>query len=195
MCYKVNLPSCVARQPLCHKVNLPRCEARRRHFIMTCDIFGTGQTNTLCYLLGKCINQPTVAPLLSHWNQHARPNYWKSYWRELHIHSIEGFDKVCAKFEFMWKLLKQSIQFNSFCQQVDDWMLLKITEKIIRRNVFKERKRIPGLALIGLWATAPCNHASKTKCSIYTPDALWPMSPSITSTWHRTIQYLLKTFL
>ena len=47
--------SCVARQPLCHKVNLPRCEARRRHLIMTCDIFGTGQTNTLtlCYLLGK----------------------------------------------------------------------------------------------------------------------------------------------
>ena len=47
--------SCVARQPLCHKVNLPRCEARRRHLTMTCDIFGTGQTNTLtlCYLLGK----------------------------------------------------------------------------------------------------------------------------------------------
>ena len=53
--HKLNLPSCVARQPLCHKVNLPRCEARRRHLIMTCDIFGTGQTNTLtlCYLLGK----------------------------------------------------------------------------------------------------------------------------------------------
>ena len=43
------------RRPLCHKVNLPRCEARRRHFIMTCDIFGTGQTNilALCYLFGK----------------------------------------------------------------------------------------------------------------------------------------------
>ena len=55
LCHKVNLPSCVARQPLCHEVNLPRCEARRRHLIMTCDIFGTGQTNTLtlCYLLGK----------------------------------------------------------------------------------------------------------------------------------------------
>ena len=24
----------------------------------------------------------------------------------------------------------------SFCQQVDDWTLLKITEKIIKRNVF-----------------------------------------------------------
>ena len=55
LCHKVNLQSCVARRPLCHKVNLPRCEARRRHLIMTCDIFGTGQTNTLtlCYLLGK----------------------------------------------------------------------------------------------------------------------------------------------
>ena len=55
LCHKVNLLSCVARQLLCHKVNLPRCEARRRHLIMTCDIFGTGQTNTstLCYLLGK----------------------------------------------------------------------------------------------------------------------------------------------
>ena len=47
LCPKVNLPSCVARQQLCHKVNLPRCEARRRHLIMTCDIFGNGQTNTL----------------------------------------------------------------------------------------------------------------------------------------------------
>ena len=55
LCHKVNLPSCVVRQPLRHRVNLPRCEARRRHLIMTCDIFGTGQTNTLtlCYLLGK----------------------------------------------------------------------------------------------------------------------------------------------
>ena len=56
LCHKVNLLSCVARQPLSvHKVNLPSCVARRRHLIMTCDIFGTGQTNTLtlCYLLGK----------------------------------------------------------------------------------------------------------------------------------------------
>ena len=37
------------------RVNLPRCEARRSHLIVTCDIFGTGKTNTLtlCYLLGK----------------------------------------------------------------------------------------------------------------------------------------------
>ena len=29
----------------------------------------------------------------------------------------------------------------SFCQQVDDWMLLKITETIIKRNVFKKKKK------------------------------------------------------
>ena len=55
LCHKVNLPSCVARRPLFHKVNLPRCEARWHHFIMTCDIFGTGLTNilALCCLFGK----------------------------------------------------------------------------------------------------------------------------------------------
>ena len=49
-------PACLApRWPLCHKVNLPRCEAQRRHFIMTCDIFGSGQTNILAvsYFFGK----------------------------------------------------------------------------------------------------------------------------------------------
>ena len=59
LCHRVNLPRCEARRrPLFHKVNLPRCEARRHHFIMTCNIFGTGQTNIfidhhLCYLFGK----------------------------------------------------------------------------------------------------------------------------------------------
>ena len=55
LCHKLNLPSCVARRPLCHKVNLPRWEARQRHFIMTCDIYGTGQTNSLalCFVFGK----------------------------------------------------------------------------------------------------------------------------------------------
>ena len=49
------LLSCVARRPLFLKVNLPRCEAQRHHFIMTCDIFGTGHRNilALCYLFGK----------------------------------------------------------------------------------------------------------------------------------------------
>ena len=56
------LQSCVARRPLCHKVNLPRCETRRHLFIMTCDIFCTGQTNILglCYSFGKTLyKQPT----------------------------------------------------------------------------------------------------------------------------------------
>ena len=55
LCHKANLPTYVGRRPLCHIVNLPRCEARRRHLIMTCDIFGTRQTNTLtlCYSFGK----------------------------------------------------------------------------------------------------------------------------------------------
>ena len=48
LCHKVNLLSCVARQPLSgQRVNLPSCVARRRHLIMTCDIFGARQTNTL----------------------------------------------------------------------------------------------------------------------------------------------------
>ena len=44
-----------------------RCEALRRHFIMTCDIFSTGQTNILglCYLFGKTFKQPTKAPVKS----------------------------------------------------------------------------------------------------------------------------------
>ena len=52
---KLNLSTFVAWRPLFHKVNLPRCEARRRHFMMTCDIFCTGQTNILAlyYLFGK----------------------------------------------------------------------------------------------------------------------------------------------
>ena len=34
----------------------------------------------------------------------------------------------------------------SFGQQVDDWTLLKITEKIIQRNVFQQKKKKPGLS-------------------------------------------------
>ena len=49
--HKLNLPSCVVTQlPLCHKVSPPRCEARRRLFILTCDIFGTGQTNIYLFI-------------------------------------------------------------------------------------------------------------------------------------------------
>ena len=31
---------------------------------------------------------------------------------------------------------------NPFCQQVDDWLLLKITEKMIRENALNKRKNI-----------------------------------------------------
>ena len=67
LCHKVNLPSCVAWQSLCHKVNIPRCEVQQGHFVMICDIFGTGQMNILglCYLFRKTYKQPTVAPLKS----------------------------------------------------------------------------------------------------------------------------------
>ena len=55
LCHKVNLPSSVAPRPLCHKVNLPRYEAQWRHFIMTCDIYSTRQTNSLalCFVCRK----------------------------------------------------------------------------------------------------------------------------------------------
>ena len=42
----------------------------------------------------------------------------------------------------------------SFCQKVDDWTLLKITEKIIQRNFFNKTKRNLGQALIGLQTTS-----------------------------------------
>ena len=43
----------------------------------------------------------------------------------------------------------------SFCQQVDGWMLLKITKKIIQRNVFEQKKKTPGLS-----AGRPSNNCS-----------------------------------
>ena len=75
--------SCVARQPLCHKVNLPKREARRqrrRHLTMTCDIFGTGQTNTLtlCYLLGKTYKSAHNSATLESLKSTRSTNYWKS---------------------------------------------------------------------------------------------------------------------
>ena len=47
-----------------------------------------------------------------------------------------------------------------FCQQVDVWTLLKITEKIIQRNVFLTKEKETGLS-----ADRPSNIycASKTK--------------------------------
>ena len=42
---------------------------------------------------------------------------------------------VSAKFK-----LRYEIQFNSFCQQVDDWRLLRITENIFQENAFEQKK-------------------------------------------------------
>ena len=51
------------------------------------------------------------------------------------------------KFEFRYENLKSKFSFNSFCQQVDDGMLLKITEKIIRENALEQKKKKPWLNL------------------------------------------------
>ena len=40
-------------------------------------------------------------------------------------------------------MVKKLIQVNSLSQQVDDWMLLKITEKIIQENAFEQKKKRP----------------------------------------------------
>ena len=78
LCHKVNLPSCAAhQQPLCHKVNLPRCEARRHHFIMTCDVFRSGQLHVI--YSEKPINQPTVGPLKSLKSTHSTKLLKKLY--------------------------------------------------------------------------------------------------------------------
>ena len=42
----------------------------------------------------------------------------------------------------------------SFCQQADDWTLLKITDKIIQRNVFEQKKKKPGLSAD--WPSSNC---------------------------------------
>ena len=46
----------------------------------------------------------------------------------------------------IWKL-KKWIQFNTFRQKADDWMLLKITEKIIQGDAFEQKKKKPRLNL------------------------------------------------
>ena len=44
---------------------------------------------------------------------------------------------------------------NPFCQQVDDWMLLKITEKMIRENAFEQKKKTQVKFNPGLSANRP----------------------------------------
>ena len=49
--------------------------------------------------------------------------------------------KAGLRLGFVRNLNSDMIQFNSFCRQVDDWMLLIITEKIIRENAFDQKKK------------------------------------------------------
>ena len=73
-------------------------------------------------------NQPTVAPLSSHWNQHARPNYWRSYWRKPHTHiPLKALTGLVRSLNSDVKAFKTVNLMYSFCQQVDDWMLLRKT--------------------------------------------------------------------
>ena len=51
------------------------------------------------------------------------------------------------EFEFRYEDLKKYIQFNSFCRQVNVWMLLKLTEKIIQEKAFEQKKKKPRLNL------------------------------------------------
>ena len=61
-------------------------------------------------------------------------------------------------------------------------MLLKITEKIIRRDGFEQKANKPGLSANQAFEhLRPVEHLLRVVC-IYTPDTLWPVSPQITST-------------
>ena len=79
------------------------------------------------------------------------------------VQSWVNITRVSARFEFWCESLKSKliIHLNSFCQQAHDWMLLKLTEKIIRENAFEQKKKKPGLSLtlgyelIGLQTTGP----------------------------------------
>ena len=62
-------------------------------------------------------------------------------------------------------------------------MLLKIAEKIIRRNGFEQKKKKPGLSANQAFEQLrPVEHLLHV-LYIYTPDALWPVSPQIKSPW------------
>ena len=45
---------------------------------------------------------------------------------------------------------------DSFCQQVDDWMPLKVAEKIIRRTVFEQKKKKRRLSATRLSNNCAC---------------------------------------
>ena len=65
----------------------------------------------------------------------------------VNIFNLEGGETMLARDKGNFHALRENRTGDhaSFCQQVDDWTLLKITEKIIQRNVFfNKRKRNPG---------------------------------------------------
>ena len=66
----------------------------------------------------------------------------------VHIFNLEGGETMLArdKGNFHAQGENRTRDPASFCQQVDDWTLLKITEKIIQRNVFQQKKKKPGLS-------------------------------------------------
>ena len=56
-------------------------------------------------------------------------------------------------------LYKLFLKNYSFCQQVDDWMLLEITEKIVRENAFEQKERESWVKFNpGLSANPPSNN-------------------------------------
>ena len=98
--HKVNLLGYVAQRPLCHEVYLPRWSNTSRMWrsasLFNHDLwYFQHQTNehfSSVYVIysAKLINQPTVVPLKALKSTHSAN--WKSYWRELHTYSTEGFD-------------------------------------------------------------------------------------------------------
>ena len=68
--------------------------------IMTCDVFGTGQTKTLtlCYLLGKTYKLAHSSATLQSLKSTLSTKLLQKLLRcRPHTHSIEGFDRVSAK--------------------------------------------------------------------------------------------------
>ena len=116
LCHKVNLPSSAAWRPLCHKVNLPWSEARRRNFILTCDIFGTGQKKilALCYLFGK-----TYKPTFRSATQVTEINTLDQitenwYWREPHI----PLEALIIPLKCVREISEPVLKHNSLCSSV-----------------------------------------------------------------------------
>ena len=74
-------------------------------------------------------------------------------------------------------------------------MLLKITDKIIRSYVYEQKKKKPGLSANQAFEQLrPVEHLLHV-LYIYTPDALWPVSPQLQALeTNHTISQTFKTF-